>query len=177
MNANLGADADREHFLYTHAVETMVSSNRFRRNFYSVLTEVGFDTGNLIMHVLDEEGYLSIVGDGKKVLAALPKVHAMKSDIVDMQAHNLLIDSPRSLRGLHNALARMLSKLYDAADGFHGFFANPFHNEAFAWLTRGWNELEFFESNYAIVREVLRDLLDESTYRRFFENIENLGIL
>jgi hypothetical protein len=90
----------------------------------------------------------------------------------------LLEDSPKSLTGLHNATARILSRLFDAADGLHSFFSNPLDEfYGYYYLKRGWNNLEIFEAEYSIVREVLRDLLDSITYRENFENIQNLSIL
>lgn len=158
----------------------MVAAVKFRRAFITILEEVGIDSrARLMGNELERERYFSLVGDGKKVLASENKMRALKSHLIDIQQVCLLHEmSPKSLTGLHNAEAKMLSKLVDAADGFHSFFGNPLHEfHGFLGLKRGWNDLEVFEAEYSIIREVLKDLLDPTTYRENFENIENISIL
>jgi hypothetical protein len=168
----------RDIFL-NYVVRTMIAAAKFRRAFINILEEVGIDSVNLMGNELEKERYSSLVGDGKKVLASENKMRVLKSHLIDIQQVCLLREeSPKSLTGLHNATARMLSKLVDAADGFHSFFGNPLHEfYGFVNLKRGWNELEVFEAEYSIIREVLKDSLDLITYKENFENIENISIL
>lgn len=162
-----------------YVVRTMVAVVKFRRAFINILEEVGIDSVNLIGNELEKERYSCLVGDGKKALAFENRMRVLKSRLIDLQQVCLLLEeSPKSLTGLHNAAARMLSKLTDAADGFHSFFSNPLHDfYGYVYLKRGWNRLEVFEAEYSIIREVLKDLLDPVTYKQNFENIENSSIL
>jgi hypothetical protein len=168
----------RDIFL-NYVVRTMVAAVKFRRAFINILQEVDIDSVNLMGNELEKAKYFSLVGDGKKVLASENKMRALKSHLIDLQQVCLLhMEAPKSLTGLHNATARILSKLTNAADGFHSFFGNPLHEfYGFVYLKRGWNNLEVFEAEYSIIREVLKDLLDPISYRENFENIENISIL
>ena len=168
----------RDNFL-NYVVKTMGTTVRFRDAFIDILEEVGIDSIYLMGDRLEKEKYFSLVGDGKKVLSAERKIQKLKSQLIDVQAVCLLFEkSPRSMTGLHNATARLLSRLVDAADGFHSFFGKPLDEHyGFHYLKRGWNKLEIFEAEYAIMREILRDLLDPLTYREKFQNIRNLSIL
>jgi hypothetical protein len=173
----MSSDSEKNKFL-DHAVGIMVASLKFRRAFNNALEDAGMSTKHLMVGELEKEEYFSIIGDGKKAHTAERTVKALKSQLIDIQqAYLLSVDCPRPLSGLSNALARLLSQLVDAADGFHSFSGNPLdENYGFHYLKLGWKRMEVFEAEYAIIREVLRDLLDPITYRKNFENIENIGI-
>ena len=170
--------AERKHFL-DYVVKTMTTIIKLRRAFINKLQEVGIETVYLIENDIEKEKYFSLVGDGKKVLASEYKVQALKNHLIGIQQTCLLFEeSPESLEGLHNALARIIAQLLDAADGFHSFFGNPLDEYyGFHYLKLGWSRLEKFEAEYAIIRETLKDLLDSIVYKKNFENIENLSIL
>jgi hypothetical protein len=175
MNSDLN---ERKYFL-NYVVRKLEAAVKFRRAFISVLKEVGVDSKFLIGNELEKEKYFLLVGDGKKILAEQNRVRVLKSHLIDIQQACLLYNEvPKSLTGLHNATARLLSQLFDAADGFHSFFGNPLDEHyGFHYLKLGWNRLEVFDAEYSILREVLKDLIDPIVYRENFENIENLSIL
>jgi hypothetical protein len=174
----MNSDSEKNQFL-DYTVGIMITTLKFRRAFINALEDAGMSTKNLMVGELDKEEYFSLVGDGKRAHAAERTVKALKSQLIDIQkAYLLSVDCPKPLSGLSNALARLLSQLIDAADGFHSFFGNPLDEHyGFHYLKLGWKRMEIFEAEYAIMREVLRDLLDPITYRKNFENIENIGIL
>ena len=171
-------DLTREDVFLNYVVGTMVTSLKFRKAFVNILEEVGLCLEHFIGNELKKEKYFSLVGIGKKIAATENKVKKLKSQLIDFQQAYLLLESPKSLCGLHNATTRILSRLVDAADGFHSFFGNPLDEfYGFHYLKQGWSNLEVFEAEYSIIREVLRDLLDPVTFKENFENIQNLSIL
>ncbi len=175
----MGEDTQKRDVFLNYVVRTMVATVKFRRAFINLLEEVGMKSVQFLGEELEKEEYLSLVGDGKKVHAAENRIRELKSHLIDIHHAFLLhAESPKSLKGLLNATARMLSMLFDAADGFHSFFGNPLDEfYGFVYLKRGLNKLEAFEGEYGVMREVLRDLLDPIAYRENFENIQNLSIL
>lgn len=174
------SDEQRQRNIFLdYVVRTMVAAVKFRRAFINILKDIGIDSVNLMGNQLEKEKYFSLVGNGKKVFASQNRMRALKTRLIDIQQVCLLHRKPpESLTGLHNATARILAKLVDAADGLHSFFGSPLHEfYGFVYLKRGWNDLEVFEAEYSIMREVLKDLIDPIIYKENFENIENIGIL
>ena len=167
---------ERSTFL-TYVVEIMEFSLKIRRAFIRILEDVGVKY--MVGDDIQKDEYFSLVGDGKRILAFEDKAKALKSALIDVQQSYLLsVDSPKTLTGLSNAAARLLAQLIDVADSFHSFFGNPLdEHSGFYYFKLGWKRMELFEAEYSVIREILRDLLDPITYRKNFENIENIGIL